>query len=378
MEYQRYLAARTERIRPGRQTSVNLPGLINMGSGTPDFEPPDFVFEAMRKAVDERQIQYTLWAGTTELREAIAVKLERENRFTVDPEREILVTSGAQEALMSIFMALLDPGDEIITPAPFYGVYGEVAHILGASLVPVETTVESDFTVTADAVRAAITPRTKALVLVSPNNPTGTVLPEETLREMAELALEHNLLVISDEIYEHYVFGSHRHVSLATLPGMRERTISIYSLSKGYALTGLRVGYVVAPAPLIEAVLPFHHAMTICASTVAQSGAVAALREPRDWFDPILAEYDRRRRLWMTMLDGLGLVYGEPQGAYYVAFDVSPTGLSSAEFSKRMREEAGVILGSAGANLMRGSLMQASPQFEEGLERIGGFVKSLR
>jgi aspartate/methionine/tyrosine aminotransferase len=354
-----------------------MPGIINMGSGTPDFEPPDSVFEAMRQAVDDREIRYTLWAGIPELRHAIAEKLERENRLTVDPENEILVTSGAQEALMSVFMALLDPGDEVVTPAPYYGVYAEVAHILGASLVPVETSLETNFTATVDEVRDAITPRTKALILVSPNNPTGTVLSEETLRGMAELALEHNLLVISDEIYEHYVFGTHRHVSMATLPGMRERTISIYSLSKGYALTGLRVGYVVAPGPLVEAVLPFHHAMTICASTVAQRGAAAALREPRDWFDPILAEYDRRRRLWMTLLDGLGLAYGEPQGAYYLAFDVAQTGLGSAEFSKRLREEAGVILGSAGPNLMRASLMQSSPQLEEGLERISRFVKGL-
>jgi aspartate/methionine/tyrosine aminotransferase len=377
MDISKYLATRTKHIHSGRQTSVAIPGLINMGSGTPDFEPPAFIFEAMQEALDKRKIQYTLWAGIPELRQAIAQKVERQNHFKVDPELEVMVTSGAQEALVTVLMTLLDPGDNVLTPSPHYGVYGEAAEMLGAVLIPVMTTLESNFTIDVEALAAAITPKTKALIIVTPNNPTGTVIPETTLRQIAELAVERNLLVISDEIYEDYLFDGHKHVSLATFPGMRERTICLYSLSKGYALTGVRVGYIVAPANLIEAMLPFHHAMTICANSIAQYGAAAALSQPRDWFTPILSEYDRRRQLWMKTLGMLGLPYSKPQGAYYVAVDISATGLSSSQFSQRLRDEAKIVMGTSGEKLMRASLMQKSPQFEEGLERFGKFVKSL-
>lgn len=377
MNLNKFLANRTQVINPGRQTSVAISGIINMGSGTPDFEPPAFIFDAMKEAIADRKIQYTLWAGIPELRQAIAEKLERQNNYTVDPALEVMVTSGAQEALVTVFMTLLNPGDNMLTPSPHYVAYTEAALMLGAELIPVSTTFESNFTIDVDALEAAITAKTKALIIVTPNNPTGTVIPEATLRQIAELAIKRDLIVISDEIYEDYLFDDHKHVSLASLPGMHERTISLYSLSKGYALTGVRVGYIVAPPALIEAMLPFHHAMTICANSIAQYGAVAALSQPRDWFAPILQEYDRRRKLWMTTLDSLGLAYSEPQGAYYVATDIGTTGLGSAEFSKRMREEVKVIMGSAGAGFMRASLMQASPQFEEGLERFSQFVKGL-
>ncbi len=377
MDTSKHLAQRSKLIHTSRQTSVVIPGLINMGSGTPDFNPPDFIFEAMQDAIKQRKIQYTLWAGIPELRQAIAKKIEHQNNYTIDPELEVLVTSGAQEALVTVLMTLLDPGDNIITPTPHYGVYSEVALMMGAELIPVETSLESNFTIDVAALSEAITPKTKALLIVTPNNPTGTVVPEKTLRQIAALAIERDLIVISDEIYEDYLFDDHKHVSMATLPGMRERTISLYSLSKGYALTGVRVGYIVAPPKLSEAMLAFHHAMTICANSIAQYGAAAALSQPRDWFIPILQEYDRRRKLWMKTLDASGLPYAEPQGAYYIAVDIRPTNLNSSDFSKRLRQEAKLVMGTAGNGYLRASLMQASPQFEEGLERFSSFVKDL-
>ena len=378
MDMSRFIAKRVEAVPLGKQTSVSIPGLISMGSGTPDFEPPAFIFEAMHEALDQKQVAYTLWAGTPELRRAAAAKLERENGLLVDPDSEIMVTSGAQGAVVALLMGLLDPGENALIPTPHYGTYGEVARMLGAELVPVPTTLESNFTIDVEALAAAITPSTKALITVSPSNPTGTVLPEATLRAVAALAIEHDLLVITDEIYEHYLFDGHKHVSMATLPGMRERTITLNSLSKGYALTGIRVGYLVAPEALIDAFMPFHHATDICASSIAQAGAAAALAHPnRDWFDPILMEYDRRRRLWMTTLDDLGLRYAEPQGAYYLAIDVGSTGLSAAEFTKRLRSEAKVVMGRSAETVLRGSLMQASPTFEEGLDRFAEFVRGL-
>jgi aminotransferase len=387
LDLDKHLSNRAKQLRGslGPQTSVPIEGLINLGSGTPDFTPPDFLFQAMAKAMAERRIQYTAWTGIPELRAAIAEKLRVENGFEVDPASEIIVTSGAQEALMATLMALLDPGDEALTPSPNYDEYTRDATALGAILVPVPTRPETNFTIDVSDLEAAITPRTKALIVVTPNNPTGTVLPEATLRAIAQLAQERDLIVISDEIYEYYVYGDHRHVSMASLPGMKERTITINSFSKSFAMTGLRLGYIAAPAGLIQAILPFHHAMMICANVVTQYGGLALLSQPRDWFrQHVLAEYDRRRQLWMKRLDEIDLPYSEPQGAYYVFIDIRPTGLTSAEFVARARSEArlvfqpGTIGGGAGEGFIRGALTKSSPEFEEGLERFAAFIQQLR
>ena len=385
MTIDKYLSARAQRVRGslGKQTSVPIPGLINLGSGTPDFVPPPAIFEAMQDAVAAHQIQYTAWTGIPPLRAAIAEKLKSENNITVDPDSELIVTSGAQEALMATLMTLLDPGDNALTPSPHYDEYTRDTTILGGTLIPVPTTPESNFTIDVNDLEAAITPRTKALVIVTPNNPTGTVLPEATLRDIATLAQQRDLIVISDEIYEYYVFDGHRHISLSTLPGMRERTITINSFSKSFGMTGLRLGYIAAPADFIEVMLPFHHAMMICANTIAQAGGLAALSQPRDWFADILSEYDRRRRAWMATLDEIGLPYSEPQGAYYVFIDIRPTGMTSAEFVTRAREEArlvfqpGTIGGGAGEGFIRGALTKGSPEFEEGLDRFKAFIRKL-
>lgn len=385
MDYSQYFSNRAKGLHGslGKQTSVPIPGLINIGSGTPDFKPPQFVFDAMRQALDEGKIQYTSWMGIPELRRAIADKLQQENGVTIDPDSELIVTSGAQEALMAVFMALLDPGDEVITPSPNYDEYTRDATALGGKLVPVPTTPESNFTINAADLEAAITPRTRAIIVVTPNNPTGTVLPRQTLLDIAAVAQKHNLLVISDEIYEYYVFDDHQHVSMASLPGMKERTITINSFSKSFAMTGMRLGYVAAPAPLIEAMLPFHHAMMICANVVTQYGGLAVLSHPRDWFKDVLQEYDRRRKVWLEMLTSIGAPFSQPQGAYYVFVDIRPSGLTSAQFTAKAREEAklvfqpGTIGGGAGEGFIRGALTTPSPKFEEGLDRFAQFWKSV-
>lgn len=386
IDIERHLSQRARRVHGslGKQTSVPIPGLINLGSGTPDFLPPSSVFEAMQDAVRSARIQYTAWTGIPELRAAIAEKLRTENGISYHPDSEIIVTSGAQEALMTTLMTLLDPGDEALTPSPHYDEYTRDAAILGGTLVPVPTRPETNFTIDPAALEAAITPRTKALVIVTPSNPTGTVLPEATLRAIAEVAIRRDLIVISDEIYEYYVFDGHRHISMASLPGMRERTVTINSFSKSFAMTGLRLGYIAAPAALIEAMLPFHHAMMICANTITQYAGLAALQTPRDWFRDVLSEYDRRRQLWMRTLNEIGLPFSEPQGAYYVFFDIRSTGLTSAEFVAKAREEArlvfqpGTIGGGAGEGFIRGALTKGSPDFETGLERLRAFVNGLR
>jgi aminotransferase len=329
-------------------------------------------------------VQYTTWVGIPELRKAIAEKLKRDNHVEYDPETELMVTSGAQEALMVTLMTLLDPGDNALIPSPHYDEYTRDSKILGGELIPVMTTPESNFTVEVADLEAAINPRTKAIVIVSPNNPTGTVLSKQRLREIGELAIKHDLLIVSDEIYEYYVFDGNKHISMASLPGMRERTITMNSFSKSFGMTGLRLGYIAAPAELIEAMLPFHHAMMICANVVTQYGGLAAISESRDWFVDVLKEYDRRRQAWMTMLDSIGIGYSKPQGAYYIFVDIRSTGLTSAAFVKRAREEAklvfqpGTIGGGAGEGFIRGALTTASPAFEEGLERFKAFIQKLK
>jgi len=385
MDYQKHLSNRALNLYGslGKQTSVPIPGLINLGSGTPDFVPPDFVFEAMQDAITQKRIQYTAWTGIPELRAAIAAKLQSENGIEVDPNGEIIVTAGAQEALMVTLMSLLDPGDHALTPSPHYDEYTRDAQILGGTLIPVDTTPESGFVIDVGALEAAITPQTKALVIVSPNNPTGTILPKSTLLQIAELAQRRDLLVVSDEIYEYYVYDGSQHISMASLPGMKERTITINSFSKSFAMTGMRLGYVAAPAPIIEGMLPFHHAMMICANVVTQYGGLAVLSQPRDWFKDVLAEYDRRRKLWIETLEMIPLPYSPPQGAYYIFIDIRPTGLTSAEFVKRAREEArlvfqpGTIGGGAGEGFIRGAFTKASPEFDEGLDRFTHFVRGL-
>lgn len=385
MNYENYVSKRAQRLMGslGSQTSVPIEGLINLGSGTPDFLPPQYVLDAMQEALSSGRIQYTAWTGIQPLREAIATKLKDENEIDIDPNTQLIVTSGAQEALMVTLMTLLDEGDNVITPSPHYDEYSRDAQILGGELIPVATKIENNFIIDVADLEAAITEKTKAMIIVTPNNPTGTVIPESVLRDIAHLAIEKDLLVVSDEIYEYYVFDDHKHVSSSTLPDMAERTITINSFSKSFGMTGLRLGYIAAPPEIVHAMLPFHHAMMVCANSVTQWGGVAVMSEPRDWFQETLSEYDRRRKLWMQTLDDIGLPYGEPQGAYYVFIDIRPTGLTSKEFVTRARSEArlvfqpGTIGGGAGEGFIRGALTKGSPEFEEGLERFKTFVSGL-
>ena len=234
MNYKNYVSQRAQRLMGslGSQTSVPIEGLINLGSGTPDFLPPQNVLDAIQEAVASGRIQYTTWTGIPELRKAIAKKLRDENGIDINPDNQLIVTSGAQEALMVTLMTLLDEGDNVITPSPHYDEYSRDAMILGGELIPVPTTIESNFTIDVADLESAITDRTKGIIVVSPNNPTGTVLPESVLRDIAQLAIEKDLMIVSDEIYEYYVFDDHKHMSMATLPDMAERTITINSFSK--------------------------------------------------------------------------------------------------------------------------------------------------
>ncbi len=383
---QRVLSRRAQEVGHGfpKQTSVPTPGLLTLSSGTPDFPTPPHVIAAAKQALDQGRTVYTPWAGLMDLRRGIAAKLARENGITADPETEVLVTTGAQEAMLITLQTLLDPGDEILIHTPYYDEYRRDTLIAGGTLVTVPTYEADNFAINVREVEKRLTPRTKALIVVSPSNPTGAVQPRSSLEAIAQLAQERDLLVISDELYERFVYDDNRHLSLASLPGMWERTITINGFSKCYSMTGWRVGYIAAPAPLIQAMLPFKHAMSICAPSVSQYAALAGITSPTDWFAPVLAEYDRRRGVWMKALDEMGLSYSKPQGAYYVYVNVSATGLTGAEFSKLLRDEYGVVLGS-GSNLgeetkyyLRGSLATPMEELQPGLERVAEAVARCR
>ena len=366
------------------QTSGPTPGMITLSGGTPDFPTPAHVIEAAKRALDENQTAYTPWAGLPELRAAIARKLKRDNGISADPDAEILVTAGTQEAIQVICKTFLDPGDEFLIHAPYYDEYRRDALIAGGRLVAAPTREADNFAIDLDELASRITPRTKGLIVVSPNNPSGAVQPLEVLTRLAALAERHNLVIVADELYEKFVYEEHRHHSIAAMPGLWERTITINGFSKCFSMTGFRVGYIAAPAPFVRAMLPVKHGMTICAPSVSQWAALAALEGPQEWFEAVLKEYDQRRRLWIAHLRRMGLTFGYPQGAYYVYINTSAAGVTGAELATRLRRDHGVIIGSGGRigpewqHYVRGSLAVSGDALVAGLERMGAAVADLK
>ena len=377
MALQHKLSKRTKFVLPTFQSSINYSDHINIGSGTPDFTPPDNVLNVFKKSIDDNQLSYTPWSGLDLLKTNIAIKLKRENNITADPNSEILVTTGAQAAVMSIFMTILDEGDEVLIPSPYYSTYEEIARICGAKIVPIVTESSNNFTFKINQILPLLTEKTKAIILVSPNNPTATVLPEELVKGVCKIVKSKDLFLISDEIYEHYLFDHNSHYSVLSNNDMKDRTISIYSLSKGYGLTGIRVGYIVSNKDLIASIAPFHHAMSICAPVNSQYAAAEALIDDRGWFDTINAILNVRRRMWMSTLDKLELPYGDPQGAYYICFDISKFNLPAKEISSILKKDFKIIINPVDTNYLRGSLMQETETLKSGLQILTKFFKNL-
>ncbi len=383
---ERLPSARAQQVKAllPEQTSVPTAGLITLSSGTPDFSTPPHVVEAGCKALADGHTSYTPWAGLPQLREAIADSLRRESGLTVDPKAEIIVTAGSQAAMMSVILALVDSGDEIILPVPFYDEYRRDIVLASGTMVAVPTSAENNFEVDPADIERAITPRTKGMILISPANPTGAVLSRTTLERIAAIAIQHDLLVISDELYDRFVYDGAEHVSIASLPGMWQRTVVIKGFSKTYSMTGWRVGYVAARAEITQMLTPITHGMTMCAPSISQWAAVAALTGSHDWFPEVLTEYDRRRHLWTDSLDAMGLTYGYPKGAYYVMANITSTGLTSQEFASVMRDEARVVVGGGGKSdpfnegYVRLSIATPYDKLQEGLDRMAPVVAKYR
>jgi aminotransferase len=382
-----YLSDRVANLRPSGirkffDIVATMKDVISLGIGEPDFTTPDSILQAGIHSLRSGATHYTSNAGILEVRQAVARQLEKLYGIAYDPVNEIVLTVGVSEALYLALTALLDPGDEVIIPTPCFVAYQ--AEVLLAGGVPVEIAgrMEDNFDLNLKALETAITPRSKVLLLGFPNNPTGAVAPRETLLEVAKLAEKHNLVVISDEIYDRLVYGF-KHICFATLPEMKKRTITLGGFSKSYAMTGWRIGYAAAPRDIMTGMLRIHQYTIMTAPTTAQDAALEALNHGEQYIQEMVAEYDRRRKLIVGGLNHIGLPTFEPKGAFYAFPKVDVTGLDEETFSQRLLEEEkvavvpGSAFGAGGEGFVRCSYATAYEKIEQALERIDKFVRRL-
>src|SRR4051794_13626457 len=372
-------------IRRFFDIAATMDDVISLGVGEPDFDTPRVIVEAGVESLREGRTHYTSNLGTLELRRALASHLENRYGVAYDPATEILVTVGASEAVDLALRATCDPGDEVILHEPSYVAYVPAIVFAGGVVRHVATRFEDDFALDPAAVEEAITPRTKALFLGYPCNPTGAVLPDEVQDELAAIAVRHDLLVYSDEIYDRLAYGTYRHRPMSALPGMHDRTILMGGFSKAYAMTGWRVGYLAAPAAILEGIVKVHQYGIMSAPTTAQDAALEAIVGGEADVGRMVTEYDRRRRLIVDRFNAIGLRTFEPLGAFYAFPEVTTaTGLSSEEFAQRLlaEERVAVIPGSAfgpsGEGHVRACYATSYEQLEDAIGRIGRFVDRVR
>ncbi len=362
---------------------ASMPDVISLSIGEPDFSTPENIRQAAVRAIEAGATHYTSNFGLLALREAIAAYLERRYRVSYDPHREILVTTGVSEGLNVVFQALLDPGDEVLLPEPYYVAYPPNIVLAGGVVVTVPTRQEHEFRVQVPDLEAAVSERTKLLMLGYPSNPTGAVLTRDDLTAIADFVERHDLYVVSDEIYDRLTYGV-EHVSFASLPGMRERTVLLGGFSKAYAMTGWRLGWACAPADILEAIMKVHQYVMMSAPTAAQYAGLEALTAGEEDVRLMVSEYDRRRRVMVDGFNRIGLPCFEPLGAFYCFPNISSTGLSDEEFCERLLYEErvavvpGSAFGAAGAGHVRACYATALSEIEEALRRIERFVLRLR
>lgn len=369
-------------IRKFFEIAATMEDVISLGIGEPDFDSPKPILEAGIAALRDNQTHYTANKGIVPLLEAISEHLESKYNVHYDPKDEIVATVGGSEALLLAISALLDPGDEVILPSPCFVSYKGVIEIAGGTAVEVPSKMENNFVPIPSELEAAITPKTKAILINFPTNPTGAVADRETLIEIGKLAEKHDLIVISDEIYDRLVYGV-EHVCFPALPDMRKRTILIGGFSKDYAMTGWRIGYICAPREILTGIARVHQYVIMTAPTVSQYGALEALKSCEDYVQEMVKEYNRRRVLVVEGFNYIGLPTFEPRGAFYAFPKVGVTGMDDETFSDRLLHEKhiaavpGSAFGAGGEGFIRCSYATAYDKLEEALDRIHQFVKSL-
>ena len=361
-----------------------MEGVISLGVGEPDFATPWRVREAAIHSLELGHTHYSSNYGLLSLRHQIAAHLGERYGVAYAPENEVLVTVGVSEGVDLAMRAIIDPGDEVIVVEPAYVSYAPCITLAGGVPVPVATTEAAAFRVRPQDIEAKITPRTKAIILNYPNNPTGAVMTRDELTDVAAVVRRHNLTAISDEVYDRLVYGGHQHTSFAALPGMRESTILLGGFSKNYAMTGWRVGYACAPHQIIESMMKVHQYTIMCAPTPSQMAAAEALSQDKGEVEQMVTEYDQRRRLLVHGLNAAGLSCFEPQGAFYAFPSVKSTGLTSDQFAELLLKEErvaavpGSAFGASGEGYLRCCYAVSLQELEQALERIAHFVQRHR
>ena len=340
------LSSRTEGFTDSvirRMTRIsNRYGAVNLSQGFPDFDPPQEILDRLAEVSGEDFHQYSITWGAQNFREALAAKQEHFMGMKIDPDREIVVTCGSTEAMMAAMMSVADPGDKVIVFSPFYENYGADTILSGAEPVYVPLDPD-DFTFDADVLEDAFRQGVKALILCNPSNPSGKVFTGEELRIIADLAIKYDAFVITDEVYEHIVYAPHEHIYMATLPGMRERTISCSSLSKTYSITGWRLGYTIAAPGITERIKKVHDFLTVGAAAPLQEAVIPGLRFGQEYYDDLKDTYTRKKDLFIRGLDDMGIRHTDPEGAYYVMLDISEYGYESdLIFCEKLAERVGV------------------------------------
>lgn len=385
MNYDELLAPAAKAMRPSGirkffDLAADMPHCISLGVGEPDFKTPWSVRDAGIRSLELGRTKYTANAGLKDLRKEICTYLQR--RFELHYQEEnVLVTVGGSEAIDLAIRALVQPGDEVIIPEPCFVCYEPITQLTGGVPVHIATRAEDQFRLTADQLRAAITPKTKLLIFPYPNNPTGAVMSAAEVEEIAAVLRETNVLVLSDEIYSELTYGLDRHVSIASLPGMAERTIVVNGFSKSYAMTGWRLGYAVGPAPLIKVMTKIHQSCIMSAPTTSQYAAITALKECDGEIDRMRDEYNMRRRLVVKSFNDMGLTCFEPRGAFYAFPCIKSTGMSSQDFCTKLLEQKHVAIipgdafGASGEGYARISYAYSVEHLKEALRRIREFLQ---
>lgn len=372
-------------IRRFFAAAQEIPNVVNLSVGEPDFSPPKHILEGGWRAIMEGKTHYAPTNGIPELREALAQKARRIYGLNYEPDSEILVTVGGTEAIALALLALVNPGDEVLIPNPGFVCYSPSVLLAGGVPVSIPLLEENKFKPSIDTVISLITEKSRVMILNSPNNPTGMVLSRDELASLAKIAVERDLIVISDEVYENILYDGARHHCLASFPGMRERTLIVNSFSKTYAMTGFRVGYVYGPKELISPLWLIHQYFVACVDSFAQYAALAALRGPQDFVKDMVREFDRRRRFVFKRLNEIeGFSCLLPEGAFYIFPNIKSFKMSSEDFSQLLLKEArvatvpGSAFGSYGEGYIRISYAAAYEQLEEALNRIEKTVRRLR
>ena len=385
MNYDELLSPAAKEMRPSGirkffDLAADMPHCISLGVGEPDFKTPWSVRDAGIRSLEQGRTKYTANAGLKELRAEVCNYLARRFELSYEPQN-VLITVGGSEAIDLAIRALVKPGDEVIIPEPCFVCYEPITQLVGGVPVHIATRAEDEFRLTAEQLRAAITPRTKLLIFPYPNNPTGAVMSAADMQAIAEVLRDTNIMVLSDEIYSELTYGLDRHVSFASLPGMAERTIVVNGFSKSYAMTGWRLGYAVGPVPVIKVMTKIHQSCIMSAPTTSQYAAITALRQCDDQIEMMLYEYNRRRRYVVKSLNDMGLTCFEPRGAFYVFPSIQISGLSSEEFCERLlkEKEVAIIPGSAfgacGDGYARISYAYSVDHLQTAMHRIRAFLQ---